>query len=388
MSTIFSRTLQSLRADDRRPSLGGIFIALGLIGAWSAWLFLARVARIETSENARIEVERAAHRVDAPVEGKVAAVHLTLGAEVAEGDVLMELDDASLRLSLDEKKARRSALTAQLPTIETEIKAFEQALAAAFEAGQAEVGEAKARGREASAVASFQETEAQRAARLRGEGLTTEADAARISAEALAKRAAAEAQGFGALRIGAQQRSRGSEIRAEIARLRREALALDGERRALEATIDSLHADIARRRIVAPIAGRIGEIAALREGAFVQRGDLVAAIVPKGDLRVVAAFAPAVVGRLREGQTGQLRLDAFPWTDHGTVPIRVHSVATETQNGQVRVELTVLPPTSSSIPMQHGLSGIAAIEVDRVAPAILLLQAVGQWGQPARRETP
>lgn len=304
------------------------------------------------------------------------------------GDVLVELDDTALRLALDEKKARRRALGEEIPPIQSEIAAREQALAASLEAGRAAAGEAKARGREAGVVARYHETEAERTARLRAEGLATEVDAARMSADARAKRAAAEAEELGASREGAERRSRGSEMRAEIARLRREAIVLDGEQRALDAAIDSLVADIGRRRIVAPIAGRVGEIATLREGAFVHPGDLVASLVPRGELRVVATFARAVVGRLHEGQTGQVRLDAFPWTDYGSVPVRVNSVATETQDGHVRVELSLLPGVNSAIDMQHGLSGIASIEVERVSPATLLLHAIGQAGQPARTGAP
>src|SRR5262249_27246131 len=100
MSAPFSRTLRSLRADDPGPSTVAILLPGPLLVAWVAWLFLAGVGRVETSEAARVEVDRAAHRVEAPVEGKVVAVHVVLDAEVGVGDVLVELDDRGLRIDL------------------------------------------------------------------------------------------------------------------------------------------------------------------------------------------------------------------------------------------------------------------------------------------------
>src|SRR5262245_37320842 len=152
MSAPFSRSLRSLRADDHRSSIAFIVLAATLLGGWIAWLFLARVGRVETSESARLEVDQAVHRIEAPVSGKVTAVHVVLDREVAAGDVLVELDDAVLRLELDEKRARRAAIAAQIEPLRTEIATREQVLRAALDAGRAQVSEAKARGREAEAV--------------------------------------------------------------------------------------------------------------------------------------------------------------------------------------------------------------------------------------------
>lgn len=381
MSASFSRSLRSLRADGAAPARTGILLAGALIGGWIAWLFLARVVRVETSQTARLEVGEAAHRIEAPASGKVIAVHLTLGAEVAVGEVLAELDDRSLQLELREKRTRRAAITAQIEPLRAEIAAHRQALGEAIEAGRAEVDEARALGREAEVAARFQEIEADRSAHLRGEGLASEADVARIAAEAQGKRAAADAHQLGTARATAEQKTRGSTLRADLARVGREATALEGEALALGAAIDGLLGAIERLRIVAPIAGRIGEIAALRAGAFVHEGDLVASIVPPGALKIVAAFPPSVVGRIRAGQPGRVRLDAFPFTEYGAVSVTVESIATEAQNGLIRVDLAVAPGAASGIPLEHGLPGVAIVEVERVSPATLLLRAAGQLGR-------
>ena len=73
-----------------------------------------------------------------------------------------------------------------------------------------------------------------------------------------------------------------------------------------------------------------------------------------------------------------MRLDAYPFTEYGTVPAAVLSVGTEALRGRVRVELRVLPGAAPAIAMEHGLSGTAIVEVEQVSPATLLLRAAGQ----------
>ena len=61
-ATTFTRFMRSLGADRARRTLFGILIALVFLGAWAAWLFLARVTVYEITESARIESEGQATR--------------------------------------------------------------------------------------------------------------------------------------------------------------------------------------------------------------------------------------------------------------------------------------------------------------------------------------
>jgi hypothetical protein len=55
----------------------------------------------------------------------------------------------------------------------------------------------------------------------------------------------------------------------------------------------------------------------------------------------------------------------------------VRRVASEVRNGRVRVELGVDPDGAAPIPRQHGLPGTVEVQVERVAPATLVLRAAG-----------
>lgn len=154
---------------------------------------------------------------------------------------------------------------------------------------------------------------------------------------------------------------------------------LDGELATATAMLERLGHDIEQRRIRAPIAGWLGEVAELRPGTVVRAGDTLGAILPPSTLQVVAHFPPpAALGRLQPQQPARLRLDGFPWTQYGSLAATVASVAHETRDGQIRVGLSLVPHYTSAIPLQHGLPGTVEVEVERVAPVTLVLRAVGQ----------
>jgi membrane fusion protein (multidrug efflux system) len=117
----------------------------------------------------------------------------------------------------------------------------------------------------------------------------------------------------------------------------------------------------------------------LSVGSVVDEGEILGRLIPHGTLRVVAEFRPAdALGRIRPGQAGRMRLEGFPWTEYGSLPVRVTGVAAETRSDQVRVELGV-EGRPSHAPLQHGLPGRVEVEIERVSPIALLLRGAGRW---------
>jgi membrane fusion protein (multidrug efflux system) len=109
---------------------------------------------------------------------------------------------------------------------------------------------------------------------------------------------------------------------------------------------------------------------------------------------MVAEFAPSqAVGRIAPGQRARVRLEGFPWAQHGTVPGSVSQIGSEMRDGRIRVELA-LDAARSPIPLRHGLPGTVEVEVERVSPALLVLRAAGKLledepaGAPTATPTP
>ena len=228
-------------------------------------------------------------------------------------------------------------------------------------------------------MARYSEEKARRLTKLRKGGQMSEMDYLRAEAEAQKSAASADTLRIATSREAREQRTVVRDRLANLEKLRGSLTRVTGDAATVQATIKRLEHNIERRRIRAPISGRLGEIARLAPGAYVKEGDLLASIVPEGTLRSVARFAPeAALGRIRPGQPARIRLHGFPWTQYGSIRATVARVASESTGGQVRVELDLHPDPRSPIPLQHGLPAEVEVEVDRVSPAVLVLRAAGK----------
>jgi membrane fusion protein (multidrug efflux system) len=156
------------------------------------------------------------------------------------------------------------------------------------------------------------------------------------------------------------------------------------------AALGRLEHEIDLRRVRAPVKGRLGDVATLRVGAVVKEGDKLGAVIPTGDIRIVADYTPgSAVGRIRPGQSARMHPEGFPWTQYGSLRATVERVANEPRSGRIRVELVVARDPGGAIPLQHGLPGTLEIEVDRVSPAVLVLRSAGgRFSAPASAHEP
>lgn len=378
MSTAFSRTLRSLHADGSGRPIAGLVAAACLAGVWASWSLLAHVTLYEVSTTARLEVEQAVTPIQAPLAGRVVTTRLTIGREVNAGDVLVELDSEAERLDLAQERARLEALAPQIRALRDQAAAEDAARGQEKTAARAAAEQALSGVREAEAPARFAEADEDRMRQLRAEGLIPERDYQRGQAEMQRARAAAESQRLAVSRLDQEQRTRESDRVARLKSIETEIARLDTQIPALEVSIVRLTHEIERRRVRAPVSGRLGEAAVLRPGGVVREGDRLAAIVPVSKLAMIAQFPPSsALGRIRPGQAARLRLDGFPWAQYGTVTATVSRVAGEVRDGSVRVELAV-DRSSPSIPLQHGLPGTVEVEVERATPAALVLRNAGR----------
>jgi membrane fusion protein (multidrug efflux system) len=378
--TPFSRTLRSLGAERGHRAFWGLVVGASLLAGWALWASFAEVPVYETTDAARLEVEGGIHVVQAPVDGRVVGSSLELGARVEQGTVLVELDATELDKALDEERATQEAVAAQLAALDVEIQAEREALGVARDAEAAAVAEALARENEIEPSARFAERRADRLHRMQTEGVATELEVDEAKSDAEARRAAIAAARRGSQRVRMDhERSRRDRLVA-LARLDREATRLRAEATRLAPVIARLEHEIDLRRIRAPRTGVLGRIVELRHGAFVEAAQELFTVVPEDQsLRVVAQYEPSeALGRIQPGQTARLRLAGFPWAQYGMVTARVARIGSEAPDGRVRVELDVDRQSASRIPLEHGLETSVEVEVERVAPAVLLLRAAGK----------
>jgi multidrug resistance efflux pump len=376
---VFSRVARGLDASGR-PALLTALVGLVLLAGWALWFLLARVSVYEVSRTARVEAETASHEVDAPVAGRVVRSDLVLGRAVSAGDLLVELEADRFRLERETVLTELRVVTPQIEALRRELAQEERALQGEGEVAASAVEEERAHRRASEALAKLKEDERTQLEALREQKAVSALETERTAAEAQQHVAETQAHAAALGRLGSERGLRQANRRSTMARLEQEVAHLDGERQVAEARARLLDQEISLRQIRSPISGHVESVIELRPGSVVDAGARLASVVPSGGLRAVAFYDPATsVGRVRPGQRARLRLLGFPWTKYGSVPALVNRVGSEPRDGQVRVELLLQPTPGSSIPLQHGLPASAEVEVERVSPASLVLDAAGRF---------
>jgi membrane fusion protein (multidrug efflux system) len=299
--------------------------------------------------------------------------------------VLVELEAGEQQYLLQEEQARGAALGGQIEALRRQIATARRTLEDGRLAAQAALEEAKARAAEAAAAADLAEADAGRLQKLRESGLVPEAEWVRAQSQAKQRRAAARALSGARDRAVFEARGTEGDRQARLEDLERQLALLEGQVVTAGAAGRRLGRDLELRVVRSPVAGRVGEIAPVRVGSVVEEGDSLGVVVPRGGLKVVADFAPAsAVGRIRPGQPAEVRLTGFPSTQYGALRATVVRVASEAQDGAIRVELAAQPDSGSRLPLEHGLPGTVEVQVERLTPAALVLRTVGKLlGRPA-----
>jgi membrane fusion protein (multidrug efflux system) len=375
---MFSRFAHAQDASSR-PFLAATLGSVLLL-AWTLWFFLAHVSLYETSRQARLEVETAPHDVDAPVSGRLLRTNLVLGRQVSEGELLIEIDSEALRLERQAEVTRVLAVAPQIEALEREMVSDEAALHGEGRALLAEVSEARARQRASDAVAHLRASERAQIEALHRQHVVADVERQRTQADFEKQTAEADAARAQVGRLGTEGVVRRSDRRAKIARLQAEIARLESVRTEAASRIPMLDQRIALFTVRAPVSGRIGNMVNLQPGAVITAGTRLCTVVPAGGLRAVAFFdAATAAGRVKPDQPARIRLFGFPWTKFGVLRAHVERVGSEPHEGLIRVELELEATQKSSIPIEHGLQGSAEVEVERVAPASLVLDAAGRY---------
>lgn len=376
MASSFEHTLRSLERQQRWRLW--LLLALGLLGAWCAWLRCASVSVYASAPNARIEVSHTPSRVSSEADGRVSELHVELGARVERGALLAALDASVARAALGERLAEQRMLETKQRALEAQITAEKAKRASRLELASLAAARAAVGLERAKAVVERQAQLAEIERELWREQLTSKVDTVNADADLRVSRIELEGAARELERSAVEHEYEDKAELARIAELARQLSDLSAERTARAAGIKTAEAELARLSIIAPISGIVGSVAPLQVGDVIQPGQVIATIVPEDDVRVVAYFAPGPsVGRILPGQLARVRLEGFAWTQFGMLEATVAQIATEPRDGLIRVELD-LDGEERWIPMQHGLTGSIDVQIERASPWALLQRSVGR----------
>lgn len=381
MASPFFRTLRALERE--RPRRRRLALGLALLGAWLGWMYFARVEVYTSSSDARLEARSKPSRAAAPETGRIVALHVELGRTVQIGDPLVELDHDVEVQRLEEARAHTRAVTQEIAALDARIRSERERRAAQWRLNTVSAQRAGL---------GVEAADQERRQRERLEEMSKQLSAAELLPRDQLWKAEDDAQ-------GSRLKVQGASIDLSQKLAARDYDDLDEESRIAElslrvsellaehdlavAAAATASAALERRTVRAAIAGRLGSITALQIGDVLSAGDVVATVVPDGELHVVAEFAPQEVGRVIPGQHARVKLRGFAWTQFGMLDATVTDVANEPHDGTVRAELELLPSDDARVPLQHGLPGDVEVEVEKVSPFELLARSFG-----ARPSTP
>jgi len=390
MSSLFRNTHRSLTTDGYQGVMLGFGLAAVMGLAWVTWFLFATVPVWVVSADARLENAAQAHPLQVEAAGRIARVHVQVGDRVEQGALLLELEAPELAEQIVAAQDWHRALELRMEACGVALEAQQGSLSLADPASRAAQDEAIARVDEARASADLAAEDAQRVDRLhQGRSIS---DMEQLEARAEAERTAADVQALvqRPAQLAFELERETSQLVADVEELRGACAMLDSERARQQASIATLQRELERRRVRAPTSGEVVELASLPMGAYVGVGERLGALLPEGEIVLVAWFEPgSSLGRLELGQPALFRADAFPWLQHGALAARVVEVAGETRSGRLRADLVLIAPGDASFALQHGLSGTVEVEVERCSPASLVLRAAGsRLGAPVGRERP
>ena len=282
-----------------RPSLSPrtILILLILTSAIAVGIvyWLKAIHPFETTDNTYLKSHLS---LISPKEtGYVTEVLFEDNQKVMPGDLLVVIDDHDFQAKVAQAEAQVLMETAHIKTLETEKRTQ-----------SAKISQEEANIAVAEADLERAAKDTKRFGNLAADGAVSVQT--RDTAESTHKQAAARRDKTRSARLEAESELASREARIDETRARL---------KAVQSALELARIDLTNTRIVAPIAGIMGN-RSVQVGQLVKPGSVLSYLIPTDGLFVEANFKETQIGRMQPGQLVDIRVDAYPdsWFE-GTV---------------------------------------------------------------------
>ncbi|KGD82989.1 DSBA oxidoreductase [Pantoea stewartii subsp. indologenes] len=223
------------------------------------------------------------------VSGYIASVRVKDNQQVAAGELLATLDDRDYKVALESAEAALQVSEAKLLSSKAQL-----------EQQQSVIDEQKASVSASQASAQYAGQSAERYNRLYQRG-TVAADEQQKASSAQRSASAAVRQSEAALASAIKQ----------VGVLQAAVRSAEADVAAARASVDQARLNLSYTRIVAPVAGMVGQ-RAVRLGAYVSAGTRLLAVVPLQQTYISANYLETQLQDVRPGQPVRIRVDALP----------------------------------------------------------------------------
>lgn len=299
------RLLQLNRGIKLRLGIGA-FILL-VVGIWGYTWLQHRFDHV-TEEDARVAADMIA--IASRFDGWTTRIPVSQGQKIRKGDVLVEIDSRASQLKLAELVAQVNEIRAQRETLSAELKMSEAQTTHRLEAQRHRVTAGRAAAQAARARNEFARTEYQRIQSLAGSRV--------VSAQALEKSAADQkdaaekfAQTTAELAVAEAQLAEAEAARQESEVLQRRIEQLEAEEDRLNTVQDQQRLEISDRTIFSPIDGVVDKLF-LNPGEFVRPGQRLMLVHNPDEIWIDANVRETDVSKIAMGAKVEVHVDAYP----------------------------------------------------------------------------
>lgn len=312
-------------------------------------------------------------RVQAPVKGRVHAVHVIEGQLVAKDELLLQIVDidpdkiSRLQQKVDSTRGEQQVTAAQAETLRSQIGILESARDFAVTGAQARVDLAREKLRAAEqklvglrASLAYSEQEVTRLTPLVPEFveelklLKAKAEREKAEADVNAGLAEVEVERAAQQNAAAELRRVQEDANARVVDARARQQTADAKLQDLQAKLADLEGDLRAQRaqdVRAPRAGRVFRLAVNTDGSIVKEGDELLQIVPVAARTAVELWVRGVDAPLIEpGRKVRLQFEGWPAIQFvGWPAVAVGTFGGEvalidsTDSGQGRFRLLIVP---------------------------------------------
>jgi membrane fusion protein (multidrug efflux system) len=300
----------------RRPVVlitGGAILVLIIIGVLLWW---SHARKFESTDDAFIDAHVV--RVSPRISGQVIGVYAEDNQLVRIGDVLVDIDPAEIRATLDQIRAQQAQAETALGQAQADVRLAQAQYAQAV---------ANARGAAAQAVNAAQDLKRYQA---------LQASTPQAVAQGQIDQAVAAARNAAAQRDAAQQQAKSAT--AQIAAAQAGVAGAQARIDTARAQVRESQLNLAYTRVVAPMDGHIAR-RSVAVGTYVSPGQQMLAIVPL-QVWVTANFKETQLARMRVGQSVSVTVDACPG-----IELRAHVDSVQRGAGQA---FALLPPENAT----------------------------------------
>ena len=269
----------------RRTLLLSLLLLVLLAMALAVWAVMTR--NDHRTNDAWVNAD---YTIVAPkVSGYIARINVKDNQQVAAGELLATLDDRDYQVALESAKADLQVSEAKLLSSQAQL-----------EQQQSVIAQQKASVAASQATAQYAGQSAERYNRLYQRG-TVAADEQQKASSAQRSASASVRQSEAALASAVKQ----------VGVLQAAVRSSEADVAAAKASVDQARLNLSYTRIVAPVAGMVGQ-RTLRLGAWVSAGTRLLAVVPLQHTYITANYLETQLKDVRPGQPVRIEVDALP----------------------------------------------------------------------------